>query len=102
MTTRAGVVRIAQPGDYLGGRSSHNIVNRLTAGEVGGIQIEQSLSAREGTGRPSPTRSPACTAPSLRDHPGERQPLGGWHPLTKTRSWCTDKGEDKTTKVGST
>jgi phage replication-related protein YjqB (UPF0714/DUF867 family) len=48
MTTRAGVVRIAQPGDDLGGRSSHNIVNRLTAGEVGGIQIEQSLSAREG------------------------------------------------------
>jgi phage replication-related protein YjqB (UPF0714/DUF867 family) len=41
-------VRIAQPGDDLGGSSSHNIVNRLTAGGVGGIQIEQSLSARGG------------------------------------------------------
>lgn len=31
--------------------SSRNIVNRLTAGGVGGIQIEQSFSAREGYGR---------------------------------------------------
>jgi phage replication-related protein YjqB (UPF0714/DUF867 family) len=44
-------VRVAQPGDDLGGGSSRNIVNRLTAGGVGGIQIEQSFSARERHGQ---------------------------------------------------
>jgi phage replication-related protein YjqB (UPF0714/DUF867 family) len=41
-------VRVAQPGDELGGSSSRNIVNRLTAGGANGIQIEQSFAAREG------------------------------------------------------
>ncbi|CAA9423471.1 MAG: hypothetical protein AVDCRST_MAG78-1201 [uncultured Rubrobacteraceae bacterium] len=44
-------VRIAQPGDDLGGGSSRNVVNRLTAGGTGGIQIEQSFSARKGYGQ---------------------------------------------------
>jgi hypothetical protein len=41
-------VSIARPGDELGGSSPRNIVNRLTAGGTGGIQIEQSSAAREG------------------------------------------------------
>jgi phage replication-related protein YjqB (UPF0714/DUF867 family) len=50
--TGSGIaVRLAQPDDNLGGSSSRNIVNRLTAGGAGGIQIEQSLSAREGHGQ---------------------------------------------------
>ena len=50
--TGSGIaVSIAQPGDDLSGSSSRNIVNRLTAGGVGGIQIEQSFSAREGYGQ---------------------------------------------------
>ena len=44
-------VRVAQPDDDLGGSSSQNIVNRLTAGGAGGIHIEQSFSAREGYGQ---------------------------------------------------
>jgi phage replication-related protein YjqB (UPF0714/DUF867 family) len=40
-------VRIAQTGDDLGGSSSRNIVNRLTAGGANGVQIEQSFSARK-------------------------------------------------------
>jgi phage replication-related protein YjqB (UPF0714/DUF867 family) len=44
-------VSIAQPGDDLSGSSSRNVVNRLTTGGVGGIQIEQSFSAREGYGQ---------------------------------------------------
>ena len=40
-------VRIAQPGDDLGGTSSRNVVNRLTAGGANGVQIEQSYSARK-------------------------------------------------------
>jgi phage replication-related protein YjqB (UPF0714/DUF867 family) len=40
-------VRIAQPGDDLGGSSSRNVVNRLTAGGANGVQIEQSFSARK-------------------------------------------------------
>jgi len=44
-------VRIADPDDPLGGNSRRNVVNRLTTGDAGGIQIEQSLSAREGHGQ---------------------------------------------------
>lgn len=44
-------VRIAQPGDKYGGDSPENIVNWLTANKAGGIQIEQSLPAREGYGQ---------------------------------------------------
>jgi phage replication-related protein YjqB (UPF0714/DUF867 family) len=44
-------VRIAQPDDDLGGDSSRNVVNRLTANRANGIQIEQSFSAREGHGQ---------------------------------------------------
>jgi phage replication-related protein YjqB (UPF0714/DUF867 family) len=41
-------VRIASPADVFGGDDPDNIVNRLTAGGHGGIQIEQSLAARTG------------------------------------------------------
>jgi phage replication-related protein YjqB (UPF0714/DUF867 family) len=41
------VVRVATPDDHFGGDSPRNIVNRLTAGGTGGIQIEQSLQARD-------------------------------------------------------
>jgi phage replication-related protein YjqB (UPF0714/DUF867 family) len=40
-------VNVADPGDDLGGSSPQNVVNWLTAGGKGGIQIEQSFSARE-------------------------------------------------------
>jgi hypothetical protein len=39
-------VRIASPADVFGGDDPTNIVNRLTADGTGGIQIEQSLTAR--------------------------------------------------------
>jgi phage replication-related protein YjqB (UPF0714/DUF867 family) len=40
-------VRVATDADHFGGDDPCNIVNRLTAGGVGGLQIEQSLEARE-------------------------------------------------------
>jgi phage replication-related protein YjqB (UPF0714/DUF867 family) len=40
-------VRVATPADKFGGDNPCNIVNRLTAGGTGGIQIEQSLQARD-------------------------------------------------------
>ena len=40
-------VRVATPADKFGGDNHCNIVNRLTAGGTGGIQIEQSLQARD-------------------------------------------------------
>lgn len=40
-------VRVATPDDHFGGDNPCNLVNRLTAGGVGGLQIEQSLEARE-------------------------------------------------------
>jgi phage replication-related protein YjqB (UPF0714/DUF867 family) len=44
-------VRTAVPGDAFGGDHPRNIVNRLGARGEGGIQIEQSLKAREKHGR---------------------------------------------------
>ena len=44
------VVRVAGPGEQYGGDDPRNIVNRLAAGGVGGIQIEQSLAARRDHG----------------------------------------------------
>ncbi len=41
------VVRVATPDDPFNGDSPRNIVNRLTAGGANGVQIEQSLTARE-------------------------------------------------------
>ena len=41
------VVRVATPDDPFNGDSPRNIVNRLTAGGTNGVQIEQSLTARE-------------------------------------------------------
>jgi phage replication-related protein YjqB (UPF0714/DUF867 family) len=41
-------VRIASPADVFGGDDPDNIVNRLTVGGHGGIQIEQGLAARTG------------------------------------------------------
>jgi phage replication-related protein YjqB (UPF0714/DUF867 family) len=40
-------VRVATPADNYDGDSPSNIVNRLTPGGVNGVQIEQSLEARE-------------------------------------------------------
>jgi Poly-gamma-glutamate hydrolase len=40
-------VRIAAPGDPLGGAEARNIVNRITAGRRGGVQIEQGPLARD-------------------------------------------------------
>jgi phage replication-related protein YjqB (UPF0714/DUF867 family) len=40
-------VRVATPDDHYGGDSPRNIVNRITAGGMGGVQIEQSLKARD-------------------------------------------------------
>ena len=40
-------VRVATDEDHFGGDDPCNVVNRLTAGGVGGLQIEQSLEARE-------------------------------------------------------
>jgi phage replication-related protein YjqB (UPF0714/DUF867 family) len=40
-------VRIAPPGDPLGGAEARNIVNRITAGSRGGVQIEQGPLARD-------------------------------------------------------
>jgi phage replication-related protein YjqB (UPF0714/DUF867 family) len=45
--TGSGIqVRVALPSDKFGGDDPNNIVNRLTVGGAGGIQIEQSLAAR--------------------------------------------------------
>ena len=41
-------VRVARPGEDLGGNSKRNVVNRLTNDRAGGIHIEQSFPAREG------------------------------------------------------
>jgi phage replication-related protein YjqB (UPF0714/DUF867 family) len=41
------VVRVATPDDPFNGDSPGNIVNRLTTGGANGVQIEQSLTARE-------------------------------------------------------
>ena len=59
------VVSIAQPGDDLSGSSSRNIVNRLTAGGVGGIQIEQSFSSSEGYGQAIADAGACLYAPKL-------------------------------------
>jgi phage replication-related protein YjqB (UPF0714/DUF867 family) len=45
-------VRVATPADNYDGDSPRNIVNRLTAGGVNGVQIEQSLEARDKFWRP--------------------------------------------------
>jgi phage replication-related protein YjqB (UPF0714/DUF867 family) len=39
-------VRIAEPGDQFGGAEPGNLVNRITADNANGIQIEQSIQAR--------------------------------------------------------
>ena len=44
-------VRIASPDEGFGGDSPRNVVNRLTANGVNGIQIEQSLAARSNHGQ---------------------------------------------------
>ena len=50
-TSGSGIwVRIATPDDEFGGDDPSNIVNRLTAGGAGGVQIEQSLPARRDHG----------------------------------------------------
>jgi phage replication-related protein YjqB (UPF0714/DUF867 family) len=41
-------VRIAEDGDPFGGKEARNLVNRITASRVNGIQIEQSSAARSG------------------------------------------------------
>jgi phage replication-related protein YjqB (UPF0714/DUF867 family) len=41
-------VHLAAPEDRVGGDDSCNIVNRLTIGRAGGIQIEQTREARDG------------------------------------------------------
>jgi phage replication-related protein YjqB (UPF0714/DUF867 family) len=43
-------VRVATPEDHYGGDDERNIVNRLTRGGVGGVQLEQSLPARRDHG----------------------------------------------------
>jgi phage replication-related protein YjqB (UPF0714/DUF867 family) len=43
-------VRVATPEDQYGGDDARNIVNRLTLGGVGGVQLEQSLPARRDHG----------------------------------------------------
>jgi phage replication-related protein YjqB (UPF0714/DUF867 family) len=43
-------VRVATPADHYGGDDPENIVNRLTVGGAGGVQIEQSLPARRDYG----------------------------------------------------
>jgi len=45
-------VRIAGPSEDYDGDSASNIVNRLTAGGANGVQIEQSLEARDGFWQP--------------------------------------------------
>lgn len=42
-------VAIARPGEPLGGVDERNVVNRLTDGGRNGIQIEQQITARDGT-----------------------------------------------------
>jgi phage replication-related protein YjqB (UPF0714/DUF867 family) len=50
-TSGSGIeVRVAGPGDVLGGDDPGNVVNRLTTGGTGGIQIEQCPRARSGFG----------------------------------------------------
>jgi len=47
--TGSGIrVRVATASEHYDGDSADNIVNRLTAGGANGVQIEQSLEAREG------------------------------------------------------
>ena len=45
-------MRIAGPSENYDGDSARNIVNRLTAGGANGVQIEQSLDARNGFWKP--------------------------------------------------
>jgi phage replication-related protein YjqB (UPF0714/DUF867 family) len=40
-------VEIAEPGDPLGGQDLSNLVNRLTRNHTNGIQLEQSVRARD-------------------------------------------------------
>jgi hypothetical protein len=50
-TVGSGIsVRVATPKDRFGGDDPRNIVNRLTVDGLGGLQIEQSLSARRDHG----------------------------------------------------
>jgi len=47
LTAGSGIaIRVATPDEGFGGDDPHNIVNRLTSPNLGGIQIEQSLRAR--------------------------------------------------------
>ena len=89
-------MRIAQPGDELGGSIPLNIVNRLTAGGTGGIQIEQGYAAREGYWQDIGDAVADVYDPKLAgDHPR------AWHPPTKAPSGCTNFDEAASqTQVG--
>ena len=41
-------MRVADASEHYDGDNARNIVNRLTAGGANGVQIEQSLEARDG------------------------------------------------------
>jgi phage replication-related protein YjqB (UPF0714/DUF867 family) len=59
-------VRVASPADEFGGDDPRNVVNRLTAGGTGGVQIEQSLPARRDHGPAIADAVAAVYARSLR------------------------------------
>ena len=67
-------VRVATPANKFGGDNPCNIVNRLTAGGTGGIQIEQSLPAREDHWGKIRRGRRRLRRPPLRSRPGGAVP----------------------------
>jgi phage replication-related protein YjqB (UPF0714/DUF867 family) len=68
-------VRVATPEDHYGGDDERNIVNRLTRGGVGGVQLEQSLTARQDHGTAIADAVASVYRRKLRRRPPWQEPL---------------------------
>jgi phage replication-related protein YjqB (UPF0714/DUF867 family) len=80
-------VRVATPDDHYGGDDPGNLVNRLTIGGAGGIQIEQSLPARRDHGMAIADAVAVVYRRRLRPH---RPP---WQDrLREVIEWFADRG----------
>jgi phage replication-related protein YjqB (UPF0714/DUF867 family) len=79
-------VRIATPDDHFGGDDPDNIVNRLTVGGAGGIQIEQNLLARREHGTAIADAVAAVYRRRLRPH----RPTWQEH-LREVIEWLTNR-----------
>jgi phage replication-related protein YjqB (UPF0714/DUF867 family) len=68
-------VRVATPDDRFGGDDERNIVNRLTRGGAGGVQLEQSLPARRDHGTAVADAVASVYRRRLRRRPPWQEPL---------------------------